>query len=45
MKKEIVRQVGQTVRESLGSIRRTICLCMIEIAAGTAVGISRHLGR
>lgn len=42
---EIARQAGQTVRDAMGSVRRTVCLCLILIAAGTAIGISVRLGR
>lgn len=43
--KEIAREVGRTVREALGSYKRTACLCTILIAAGTAAGIYAHLSR
>ena len=40
---ELARQGGSTVREALGSYKRTVCLCAMLIAAGTAAGIYAHL--
>ena len=40
---EVIKQIGQTVREALTSYKRTACLCCIMIAAGFAAGIYAHL--
>jgi hypothetical protein len=42
---EVARQVGQTVREAVVSWQRTVCLCLIVLTAGIAVGIGAYLSR